>query len=70
MGQVVSTPNWITRSLVQIPLKVELAHDCTTLNCSEPIIVILSLSQYDINNVEGDVKHQIIVSLEGPVNVC
>ena len=28
------------------------AHDCTALHCTEPFIIILSSSQYDLNNVE------------------
>ena len=32
------------------------AHDCT-----EPFIIILLSSRYDLHNVERDVKHQIIV---------
>ena len=33
------------------------------LYCTEPFIIILPLSQYDLNNVERDVKHQIKSSL-------
>ena len=31
------------------------------LHCIEPVIIILPSSQYDLNNVERDVKHQIII---------
>ena len=30
-------------------------------HCTEPVIVILPSSQYDLNNVECDVKHQTII---------
>ena len=31
------------------------------LHCTQPFIIILPLSRYDLNNVERDVKHQIIL---------
>ena len=31
-------------------------------HCTEPFIMILPLSQYDPDNVERDVKHQIIIT--------
>ena len=31
-----------------------------TLNCTEPFIIILSLSQYDLNDVERGIKHEVI----------
>ena len=36
------------------------AHDCTALHCSELFIIILPLSQYDLNNVklDKDVNYQ------------
>ena len=37
-------------------------HDCTSFRCREPFIIILPSSRYDLNNVERDVKHQIIKS--------
>ena len=37
------------------------AYDCVTLHCTEPFIIIPSSSQYDLNNVEGDIKYQIII---------
>ena len=37
------------------------AHDCMMLYCMEPSIITFPLSQYDLNNVERDVKHQIII---------
>ena len=37
------------------------AHDCTVLLCREPFIVTVPFSQYDLNNVERDVKYQTII---------
>ena len=39
------------------------AHDFMGLHCTEPFIIILPLSQYDLNNVERDrdIKHKIII---------
>ena len=34
-----------------------------TLHCMEPLIITLPLSQYDLNNVERDVKIQTIINL-------
>ena len=31
------------------------------LNCTEPFIITLPSSQYDLSNVERDIKHQIII---------
>ena len=31
------------------PLKVEFTHDCMVLYCTEPFIIILLSSQYDLN---------------------
>ena len=39
----------------------DLAHDCSALHCTEPFIIILPSSQYDLNNVERDVQHQLII---------
>ena len=36
-------------------------YDCTVLLCTEPFSVTLSSFQYDLNNVERDVKHQIVI---------
>ena len=33
--------------------------DSMVLRCTEPFIVTFPLSQYDLNNTERDVKHQI-----------
>ena len=33
------------------------AQDCTALHCTEPFIITLALSQYDLNDVERDVEH-------------
>ena len=37
------------------------ALDCIKLHCREPFIILLPLYQYDLNNVERDVKYQIII---------
>ena len=37
------------------------AHDSTARHCTESFIITLSWSQYDLYNVERDVKHQTIV---------
>ena len=37
------------------------AHDRMTLHCTESLIVIFPSSQYDLNNVERDVKHRTII---------
>ena len=37
------------------------SHDCTALHCTEPFIITLSLSQYDLYNVEIDEKLQTII---------
>ena len=33
-------------------------HDCMALHCTKPSIITLPLSQYDLKNVERDVKHK------------
>ena len=51
---------FLTRSLgswFESRLRLNLAHDCMTLHCTEPFIITLPLSQYDLNNAEGDVKY-------------
>ena len=35
-------------------------HDCMVFHCSEPFIITLPSSQYDLHNIERDVKHQTI----------
>ena len=37
------------------------SHDCTSILCIEPSTVTLSLSIYDLNNVERDINHQIVI---------
>ena len=41
--------------------RVNSAYDCMVLHHTEPFIIILSSSQYDLNNVERAVKHQTII---------
>ena len=38
-------------------------HDCMALHCTEPFIMILPSSQYNLStcNIERNVKHQIII---------
>ena len=36
---------------------------CIMLYCTEPFIITLPSSQYDLSNVERDVKHQIVITL-------
>ena len=38
-----------------------LAHDCTLLHCIWPFILFLSSSQCDLNNIESNINHKIIV---------
>ena len=33
-------------------------HDCMALHCTEPFIILLPSSPYDLNNVERDIRHQ------------
>ena len=37
------------------------AHYCMVLHCTEPFIMTLPLSQYDLNDVGRDVGHKIII---------
>ena len=39
-------------------LRLISAQDCTVFICTEPFIITLPSSQYDLNNVERDVKHE------------
>ena len=36
-------------------------YDCTTLCYTDPLIISPLSSQYDLNNIERDVKHQTII---------
>ena len=36
------------------------AHGCMDFYCTESFVILLSLSRNGLNNVERDVKHQII----------
>ena len=61
-GWVVSTPDigsW--GSGFGSPCSWNSAHDSTALHCTEPFIIILPSSPYDLDNIERDVKHQIII---------
>ena len=51
---------FLTRSLgsgFESRWRLNSTHDCMMLHCAEPFIIALPLSQYDLNNAEGDVKH-------------
>ena len=50
----------IEKSRIRIPLEADL----TEFRCTEPIIITLPSCRYDLNNVERDVKHQIIFSFK------
>ena len=40
------------------------AYDCMALHCTEPFIIILPSTQYGLNNVEWDIKHQIVIIMQ------
>ena len=45
------------------------AHGFTVCHCTEPFIVTLPFSRYDLNNVERPVKHQPIIDIsKKPMN--
>ena len=48
---------------LRIQLEINSAHNCVVINCTEPLIIFLPSSQYDLSNVVRDVKHQIIISI-------
>ena len=37
-------------------VEADSARDCNVLHCTEPFIITLPKSQYDLNNVERDIK--------------
>ena len=49
------------RSWVEPRWRWNSAHDCIVLYCTEPFIIILPPTWYGVNNVERDVKHQIVI---------
>ena len=51
---------WITRFRVGIPFEME-SDSCKVLYCSEPYIITLPSSQYNLNKFDRDVKHQLII---------
>ena len=64
--QMVSSPNFGLRgpkfeSHPPPPTRWNSSYDCTSIHCTEPFIIALLLSGYDLNNVERDVKHQAII---------
>ena len=40
------------------------AYDCTAFYCKEPFIITLPSPLYDLDNVERNIKHQIIIKLQ------
>ena len=57
----------IMRSRFESLRRRNLAHNCMALNCTESFIITHPSSWYDLNNVERDVKHKIIIiSYEAP----
>ena len=37
------------------------AHNCMAFHCAEIFIIILPSSRYELNNVERDIKDQLII---------
>ena len=61
---VVSTPDFGSQDPgFESLYKRNSAHDCMALHCTEPNIITLPSSLYDLNNVERDVTHQTIIIL-------
>ena len=61
-GLVVSAPDFGSQNPeFKSHWKRNSALDCLALHCIEPFIIILPWSGYDLNNVERDIKHQIII---------
>ena len=45
----------------QVLLEAEFSYDCMALYCTEPFIITLPSSRYDLNYMERDMTHQTIV---------
>ena len=60
---MVSTPNFGSQVPEFKSCWKNSAHDCMALHYTEPFIIILPLSQYDLSNLERDVKHQMMIEL-------
>ena len=41
--------------------EVDFSSDCIVFHRIEPFIITLPSSRYDINNVERDIKHKIVI---------
>ena len=55
-GQVVSAPGFVSWGpRFESHLLQNSAHDCTALHCTEPFIIILQSSPYDLHNVERNI---------------
>ena len=52
---------WNIRSGFEFSWRQNSAHDCIVLHCTEPFLIIRPLSCYGLNDVERDVKYQIII---------
>ena len=49
------------KALSSNPIGDRVQLDCTVFLCTEPFIITLSLSRYDFNIVERNLKHEIII---------
>ena len=59
---VVSAPNFESQGpRFESSWRQNSAHNCMAVHYTEPFVIIPTSSQYDLNNVERDVKHQIII---------
>ena len=47
-----------------LPAEGGTAHGCMALHCTEPFILTLTSSLYNLNNVERELKDQIIIILK------
>ena len=70
MAEWLELPTSDHKVLGSNPGKRNSAHDSTVLHCTEAIIIILPTFRYALNNVERDVKYQIIIHYENkPIQV-
>ena len=64
-GWVVSKPDFRSQGCRFEPRwRRNSAHDGTGRHCTESFIITLLSSRYELNNVERDLKHQIIIKQE------
>ena len=70
-GRVISAPNFGSQHpRFESHWRQNSSHDYTALDCAEPFFITLPLSRYDLNNVERDVKNQIIIIMGFPRLLC